>query len=67
MALVKGANGVVFDAVDQIASGLVGGGHAVYVDAAGNPVDKPVSAPSPDDVAEAATDAAEKAAKGSKG
>lgn len=56
MALVKGANGVVFDAHEQIASGLVGGGHAVWVDAAGNPVDSPVSA------VEAAP-----AAKGSKG
>lgn len=43
MALVKGDNEVVFEAADSIASGLVGGGHAVYVDAAGNPVDVPVS------------------------
>lgn len=59
MALVKGANGVVFDAHDQVASGLVGGGHCVWVDAEGNPVDAPVSAPVE---AEAAP-----AGKGSKG
>jgi hypothetical protein len=42
MALVKGANGIVFDSVSSIASGLVGGGHAVYVDEAGEPSDVPV-------------------------
>jgi hypothetical protein len=59
MALVKGENGEVFDAVDSIASGLVGGGHAVYVDADGNEVKEPVSADEP------APDAP--AGKGSKG
>jgi hypothetical protein len=59
MALVKGANGVVFDAHDQVASGLVGGGHAVWVDAEGNPVSGPVSAP-----AEAEAPAAGKGSKG---
>ena len=43
MALVKGANGVVFESPDSIASGLVGGNHAIYVDAEGNPVETPVS------------------------
>jgi hypothetical protein len=38
MAWLKGENGVVFEAVDSIASGLVGGGHAEYVDA---PVETP--------------------------
>jgi hypothetical protein len=45
MALVKGANGVVFDAHEQIASGLVNGGHAVWVDVDGNQVDEPVTTP----------------------
>lgn len=45
MALVKGTNGAVFDAHDQVAAGLVHGGHAIWVDADGNPVDEPVAAP----------------------
>lgn len=43
MALVKGLNGVVFDAHEQVAAGLVHGGHAIWVDADGNPVSEPVS------------------------
>jgi hypothetical protein len=33
MAWIKGDNGIVFEVLDSIASGLVGGGHAEYVDA----------------------------------
>lgn len=33
MAWIKGANDLVFEVLDTIASGLVGGGHAEYVDA----------------------------------
>ena len=61
MALVKGLNGVIFDAHEQVVEGLVSGGHAVWVDADGNEVKERPAA------VEADTDAAEKAAKGAKG
>lgn len=57
MALVKGPNGQVIDVLGTVASGLVGGGHAVYVDASGEPTDTPT---------DGASDEA-KGAKGSKG
>lgn len=42
MALVKGPNGQVIDVLGAVASGLVGGGHAIYVNEAGGPSDVPV-------------------------
>ena len=42
MAYVKGPNGQVIDVLDAVASGLVGGGHAKYVNADGSPSDVPV-------------------------
>lgn len=63
MAFVKGPNGQVIDVLGAVASGLVGGGHAVYVDASGEPSDGPVEAD--DEVADAADDAKDaKAVKG---
>lgn len=48
MALVKGPSGLVVDVADEVASGLVGGGHAEYVEAS-----KPVEAKSSDKPARA--------------
>ena len=63
MARVKGLNGVVFEAHEQIVAGLVDGGHAFWVDADGNEVkERPVAAE-----AGAEADAAETAPKGAKG
>lgn len=44
MALIKGPNGQVIDVLGAVASGLVGGGHAAYVDESGEPSDGPVEA-----------------------
>jgi len=60
MALVKGPNGQVIDVLGTVASGLVGGGHAVYVNEAGEPSDVPV------ELADETADES-KGAKGSKG